>query len=185
MAIAVHPEPERIGAFVYLSSNRPLHLPDFFAEYYKTWPLGLLERTGKEFHRATFRSGRSDFAVELKHEPVPAAVTERVSRQTLHWPLAAHALSGHPAHLVVHSLNNRTPLSLASDLTRAIVALLPVTDSLAVCWMNGFALHSAKNFGAMARDMFDTGLYPISLWVAARFNPEAHTIHTEGMTQFG
>jgi len=32
--------------------------------------------------------------------------------------------------------------------------------------------------------MFDTGLYPLTLWVAARFNADAGVLHTKGMTQF-
>jgi hypothetical protein len=184
MAAAPHPEPEKIGALIYLSSNRPLRLSDFFAEFHKTWPLGLLEKTGKEFHRATFRSGRSNFSIEMRHEPAPQAVTDRVSHHTLHWPLAEPVLSVHPAHLVVTCLDVRSPLTLACDLTKAIVALVPVTDSLAVCWMNGFALNPAKAFAATARDMFDTGLYPVNLWVAARFSKETNTLHTEGMAQF-
>jgi hypothetical protein len=93
-------------------------------------------------------------------------------------------LCAHPAHLVVTCLDARGPLTLACDLTKAIVALMPVTDSLAVCWMNGFALNPARTVAAAARDMFDTGFYPVDLWVAAGFNAEKHTLHTEGMTQF-
>ena len=56
MSADAQPEPQKIGAVVYLSSNRPLHLPNFFAEFHKNWPLGLLEKTGKELHRAFFRA---------------------------------------------------------------------------------------------------------------------------------
>jgi hypothetical protein len=185
MSAAAPPEPQKIGAVLYLASNRPLHLPDFLAEFHKNWPLGLLEKTGKEPHRAFFRAGKSNFALELHHEPVPQAITDSVVHSTLHWPTAGAALALHPAYLsVAGSVENRGFLTLASDLTKAIAALLPVTDSLAVCWLNGPALNPAKKFTATAREMFDTGLCPLTLWVAARFDREVGALHTKGMTQF-
>ncbi len=185
MHAAGHPEPQPLGAVIYLATNRPLHLPDFLAEFHKSWPLGLLEKRGKELHRAFFRSGQSDFALEMQHTPVPQAVTDRVARHTLHWPLAEQTLAHHVAHLALTSpADSRSPLTLACDLTKAVAALLPVTDSLAVCWLNGPALNSARKFAATARELFATGLYPLNLWVAARYNPAAGTLHTQGMTQF-
>jgi len=178
-------EPQKIGAVVYLSSNRPLHLPDFFAEFRKNWPLGLLEKTGKELHRAFFRAGKSDFALEMHHTPVPQAITDSVVHAALHWPTADQVLSVHPAYLAVAgSVENRGLLTLACDLTKAIAALLPITDALAVCWLNGPALNPAKKFTATAREMFDSGFYPLTLWVAAHFDPEADALHTKGMAQF-
>jgi hypothetical protein len=176
----------KIGAVIYLASNRPLHLPDFLAEFHKNWPLGLLEKTGKELHRAFFRAGQSNFALELHHEPVPQAITDSVVRSTLHWPTAGAALALHPAYLsAAGSVENRDFLTLASDLTKAIAALVSVTDALAVCWLNGPALNPAKKFAATAREMFDTGLYPLPLWVAAHFDSEADALNTKGMEQFG
>ncbi len=32
--------------------------------------------------------------------------------------------------------------------------------------------------------MFDTGFYPLTLWVAAHFHPEADALHTKGIAQF-
>jgi hypothetical protein len=185
MSADAQTEPQKIGAVIYLSSNRPLHLPDFLAEFHKNWPLGLLEKTGRELHRAFFRAGKSNFALELHHEPVPQAITDSVVRSTLHWPTADAALAHHPAYLsAAGSVENRGFLTLASDLTKAIAALVSVTDALAVCWLNGPALTPAKKFAATAREMFDTGLYPLALWVAAHFDPEADALHTKGMTQF-
>ncbi|MBZ5654104.1 MAG: hypothetical protein LAO56_02370 [Acidobacteriia bacterium] len=185
--MSAHPqtEPHKIGAVIYLASNRPLHVPDLLSEFHRSWPQGLLEKTGKELHRAFFRSGQSNFALELHHTPVPQPITDSVVRATLHWPTAGPALALHPAHLeVAGSAERRGGLTLARDLTRAIAALVSVTDALAVCWLNGSALNPAKKFTVTAREMLDTGLYPLTLWVAARFNAEAGALHTKGMTQF-
>ena len=185
MPAADQPEPDKLGAVVYLSTNRPLRLPDFLAEFYKSWPLGLLEKTGKELHRAFFRCGKSDFAIEMQHTPVPQVITDRVARTTLHWPLAGEALAPHVAHLAVSTAReSRGALTLACDLTRAIAALLAVTDSLAVCWLNSFALHPARKFAALAYETLNSGLYPVNLWVAVQFNAETSTLCTVGMTQF-
>jgi hypothetical protein len=62
---------KKVGAVIYLSTNRPLHLPDFLVEFHQSWPHLLLQKTGKEPHRALFRVGKSDFALELHHAPVP------------------------------------------------------------------------------------------------------------------
>jgi hypothetical protein len=86
---------------------------------------------------------------------------------------------------VAESAENGGVLSLACDLTKAIAALLPVTDSLAVCWLNGPALNSSKSFVETAREMFGTGLHPLALWVAVGWDGQAGALHTKGMAQFG
>ncbi|MBZ5614745.1 MAG: hypothetical protein LAO23_12115 [Acidobacteriia bacterium] len=178
-------EAKKVGAVIYLSSNRPLHLPEFFAEFHRSWPNLLLEKAGKEPHRALFRVGKSNFALELHHTPVPQDVSDPVVNSTLHWPVAGDALAHHQAYLsVVESGENSGVLNLACDLTKAIAALLPVTDSLAVCWLNGPALNASKSFVATAREMFGTGLYPLALWVGVRWDAQAGTLYTSGMAQF-
>ncbi len=179
-------ETKKVGAVIYLSSNRPLHLPDFLAEFHRCWPHLSLEKTGKEPHRALFRVGHSDFALELHHTRVPQQVTEPVVNSTPHWPMAGAALVHHQAHLsVVETAENRDVLTLACDLTKAIAALLPVTDALAVCWLNGPALNSSETFVNSACESFDTGLYPIGLWVGVDWDAPAGTIQTRGLAQFG
>lgn len=179
-------ETKKVGAVIYLASNRPLHLPDFLAEFRRNWPHLSLEKTGKEPHRALFRVGHSEFALELHHERVPQQVTELVVNSTPHWPMASAALAQHQAHLsVVETAENRDVLTLACDLTKAIAALLPVTDALAVCWLNGPALNSSETFVNSARESFDTGLYPIALWVGVHWDAQAGAIQTRGMAQFG
>lgn len=182
----LYSEQQRIGAVVYLASNRPLRLADYFAEFRDNWPSLSLEKTGSEPHRVAFRVGRSNFSLELHHAPVPHAITEPVADSTLRWPTAATALSHHVAHFELSA----TPfgpgiLALTCDLTRAIASLLPVTDSLAVCWLNGPALNPARTFISTAREMFSTGLYPIALWTAVRWDAANHALVTHGMSQFG
>jgi DNA-binding transcriptional LysR family regulator len=178
-------EAKRVGAVIYLATNRPLHLPDFLAEFHRSWPHLLLQKTGKEPHRALFRVGKSDFALELHHTPVPQEVTEPVVHTALHWPMASAALAHHKAYLsVVESAENRDVLTLACDLTKAVASLLPVTDSLAVCWLNGPALNSSESFVSAAREMFGTGLYPLKLWVAVGWDAQAGALQTNGMAQF-
>src|SRR5712692_302534 len=178
-------EAKKVGAVIYLATNRPLHLPDFLAEFHRSWPHLLLQKTGKEPHRALFRVGKSDFALELHHTPVPQEVTKPFVHTTLHWPMAGAALAHHKAHLsVVESAENRDVLTLACDLTKAVASLLPVTDSLAVCWLNGPALNSAESFVSTAREMFGTGLYPLKLWVAVGWDAQAGALQTNGMAQF-
>ena len=178
-------EAKKVGAVIYLATNRPLHLPDFLAEFHRSWPHLLLQKTGKEPHRALFRVGKSDFALELRHTPVPQEVTEPIVHTTLHWPMASAALANHKAHMsVVESAENRDVLTLACDLTKAVASLLPVTDSLAVCWLNGPALNSAESFVSTAREMFGTGLYPLKLWVAVGWDAQAGALQTNGMAQF-
>ena len=179
-------EAKKVGAVIYLATNRPLHLPDFLSEFHQSWPHLLLQKTGKEPHRALFRVGKSDFALELHHAPVPQEVTQPVVHSTLDWPTAGAILARHQAHLsVAESAESSGVLSLACDLTKAISALLPVTDSLAVCWLKGPALNSSESFVYTAREMFGTGLYPLKLWVAVRWDAQAGALHTKGMAQFG
>lgn len=179
-------EAKKLGAVIYLSSNRPLHLPEFFAGFRQSWPNLPLQKMGKEPHRALFRVGKSDFALELHHTPVPQQVMDPVVNSTLHWPVAGAALAHHQAHLsVAESGENGDGPSLACDLTKAIAALLPVTDSLAVCWLNGPALNSSEGFVETAHEMFGTGLYPVHLWVAVCWDARAGALQTNGMVQFG
>lgn len=178
-------EAKKVGAVIYLATNRPLHLPDFLAEFQCSWPHLLLEKTGREPHRDLFRVAKSNLTLELHHTPVPPEITAPVVPCTLHWPVATTALASHKAHLsVMESAQNLDVLSLACDLTKAIAALLPVTDSLAVCWLNGPALNSSATFVETAHEMFGTGLYPLALWVAVRWDVQAGALQTRGMAQF-
>jgi hypothetical protein len=188
MSVEPQPEAKKVGAVIYLATNRPLHLPEFFAEFHRSWPSLLLQKTGKEPHCALFHVGKSNFALELHHTPVPPDVSDPVIHSTLHWPVADEALAHHQAYLsVVESGENSGVLGvldLACDLTKAIAALLPVTDSLAVCWLNGPALNASKSFVAIAREAFATGLFPLALWIGVGWDAQAGALHTRGMAQF-
>jgi len=182
----LYSEHKKVGAVIYLSSNRPLRLANFFAEFRENWPSLSLEKRGSEPHRAFFRVDQSDFALELHHSPVPDAITEPVADSTLQWPAAAKALSHHAAHFELSATPpSHDVLTLNCDLTRAIASLVPVTDSLAVCWLNGPALNPARTFISTAREMFSTGLYPIALWTAVRWDAPNRSLVTHGMHQFG
>ncbi|MGB9203540.1 MAG: hypothetical protein WCB94_06130 [Terriglobales bacterium] len=185
MSAEPQPEAKKVEAVIYLATNRPLHLPEFFAEFRRNWPSLFLEKTGKEPHRALFRVGKSSFALELHHTPVPQDISEPVIHSTLHWPVAGDALAHHQAYLsVMESGEHSGVLNLACDLTKAITALLPVADSLAVCWLNGPALNASKSFVATARETFGTGLYPLKLWIGVGWEAQAGALHTRGMAQF-
>jgi hypothetical protein len=187
MSAAGQHETKRVGALIYLATNRPLHLPAFLDEFHHCWPHLSLEKTGKEPHRALFRAGKSNFAIELHHRPVALDVTESAARSALRWPMANAVLAGHQAHLsvVAESVENDHTLGLSCDLTKAIRALVPVTDALGVCWLNSPTLNSSDGFIETAREMFDAGLYPLVLWVAVRWDPEGGALQTNGMAQFG
>lgn len=177
--------PAKPTAVIYLSSHRPLRLVDFFTEFHDNWPSISLEKTCHEPHRACFRAGRSEFWLEFHHSPVPDAITEPVVNSTLHWPTALTALARHVSYLEVIGLRSTHGLlTLTCDVTRAIATLLAITDSIAVCWLNGPALNQAKTFIATAREMLSTGFYPLSLWTAVRWDPDSHSLATHGMRQF-
>ena len=48
MSVASHNEAKKVGAVIYLSTNRPLHLPDSLTEFHQSRPHLLLQKTGKE-----------------------------------------------------------------------------------------------------------------------------------------
>jgi hypothetical protein len=177
-------EARKLGAVVYLSTQRPLRISDFIGEFHENWPSHSMEKIGKEPHRALFRTGRSDFALELRHAPVPLSITEPAANATLYWPAATAVLAGHVAHLKLSASMGAGVLTVTCDLTRAIASLLAVTDSIAVCWLNGPALNPAKTFVATAREMFSTGLYPLPLWTAVRWDAGEQALVTHGMEQF-
>jgi len=186
MSVASHNEAKKVGAVIYLSTNRPLHLPDFLAEFHQSWPHLLPQKTGKEPPAPCSVSASPTSHSNFITRPSRKRLLGPSVHATLHWPEADAVLAGHPAHLsVAESAENRGVLSLACDLTKAIAALLPVTDSLAVCWLNGPALNFSKSFVETAREMFGTGLYPLALWVAVRWDGQAGALHTKGMAQSG
>jgi hypothetical protein len=146
----------------------------------------LLQKTGKEPPALCSVSASPTSHSNFITRPSRRRLLGPSVHATLRWPEADAVLAGHQAHLsVAESAENSGVLGLACDLTKAIAALLPVTDSPAVCWLNGPALNSSKSFLETAREMFGTGLYPLALWVAVRWDGQAGALHTKGMAQIG
>src|SRR5260370_2407178 len=163
MSAESHNGAKKVGAVIYLSTNRPLHLPDFLAEFHQSWPHLLPQKTGKAPPAPCSVSASPTSHSNFITRPSRKRLLGPSVHATLHWPEADAVLAGHQAHLLVaESAENRGVLSLACDLTKAIAALLSVTDSLAACWLNGPALNSSKSFVETAREMFGPGLYSLS-----------------------
>jgi hypothetical protein len=176
----------KIGAAVYLKNLGALRLSEFAHEFKQLWPSHSFLNTGKEPDAAFFQVDESEFAVHLRRTQIPASATEAVLTDTNHWPDARFVLDKHKAHLaVVGTVERGKELHFASDLTKAIVALLGVTDSMAVFWLNGPVLHPAEDFAAIAKEMFGAGLMPLLLWIGMHWKSEVKALHTKGMVQFG
>jgi hypothetical protein len=142
---------------------------------------------GRNGNLAYFGSGGSHFAVELRHATIPQEVTNS-ALPSRDWPDAEKDLALHVAHLkTVGSPEPGGAFRLAFDLTRAIVALLDLTDAIGVCWLNlnGSVLHPASDFAAIASETLGLGLPPLMLWIAVHWKPQEHVLHTTGMLQFG
>jgi len=141
---------------------------------------------GKLRNCAFFTIGDFQFVIELRDEPLPQGVTDALLPGTMrHWPTAEAELAPHLAHLkLATTIQSGKTLNAASALTKMVVSLLCVTDSIGVCWLNGPVLHPAGSFVAIASEMFGAGVPPLILWVGVHWNPEERFIHTKGMVQF-
>lgn len=163
-----------------------MQIAGFVAEFERRWPKESLIAEGQQRDCAYVTLGGSRFAIELRDIPVPEGVTGAVLAEAIrYWPTAGQELASHSAHLAVATTVQRgKPLVSASALTKIIVALLSVTDSIGICWLNGPVLHSAQTFISLATSVLPAGLLPVMLWVAVHWKPEEHMIHTKGMLQF-
>jgi len=129
---------------------------------------------------------QSHIAIEVRRRCVPDSVTNSVLDNTLHWPTAKQDISTHEAHIAVAgSIECDDTVLLASDLTKTVVSLLAVTDSLCVCWLNGPVLSLRDDFMEIATELLKLGQPPFMLWVGAQWRPEGGLVHTKGMPQFG
>ncbi len=176
----------KLGAAIYLRNGGPLHLAAFVSDFEKRWPEESLIREGEDRNCAYFAVGDAQLAIELRYERIPQDVTAAVLPGSMrHWPTAETELAPHLAHLKIATTARRgRELSAASALTKTVVALLSITDSIGVCWLNGPALHSAREFIAIASEMFGAGVPPLMLWVGVHWKPQERLIHTKGMAQF-
>lgn len=176
---------QSLGAVIYLRTAKILRLADFAAQFHQLWPGTPLVEEGKQGNAAYFSMGETHLAVEVKSTTVPQAVTDAVLDSTRHWPDARKELGPHVAHVTVGSSGGGSNgLDIASHITKAIVALVRVTDSIGVCWLNGPVVHASRQFSAIAVEMFHLGRLPLMLWIAACWKPEERVIHTTGMVQF-
>jgi Domain of unknown function (DUF4261) len=182
---------EKVGAVIYLRTAQPLRLAAFVSKFHQRSPGLRFTNEGCDGNLTYFGTGDdSHFAIELRHETTPQAVTNS-ALPSRHWPDAEKDLALHKAYLkIVASSEPDGALTLAFDLTKVIVALLCVTDAIGVCWLNGSVLsgsvvHSSQDFTAIATEMLGGALPPLILWIALHWKPQEHVIHTTGMLQFG
>jgi Domain of unknown function (DUF4261) len=180
------PGPKKLGAAIYLKTRRPLLLADFVSDFRKRWPVDPLVGEGQQGNCASFAVGHVRCAIELRYAPIPRGVTDAALPGSIrHWPQAEEELASHQAQLKIATVLERgMDLGPACALTKILVALLSVTDSIGVCWLNGPVLHSARTFIAIATEMFGVGVPPLILWVGVHWKPKEHIVHTTGMLQF-
>jgi hypothetical protein len=175
----------KLGTAIYLKSRGPF-LAALIADFKKRWPNESLIDKGKHRNCAFFTIGDFQFVIELRDEPVPQELTDALLPGTMrHWPTAGAQLAPHVAHLkIATTLQSGNKLDAASALTKMVVSLLCVTDSIGVCWLNGPVLHPAYDFVTIANEMFGADVPPLILWVGVHWNPQERLIHTKGMAQF-
>ncbi len=175
----------KLGTAIYLKSRGPF-LAAFVSDFKRRWPDESLNDKGKDRNCAFFTIGDFQFVIELRNEAIPQGVTDAALPSTMrHWPTAETELAPHVAHLkIATTLESGKELDLASALTKMVVSLLCVTDSIGVCWLNGPVLHSAQSFVAIASETFGAGVPPLMLWVGVHWKPQERLIHTKGMVQF-
>lgn len=175
----------KLGTAIYLKSYRPF-LAAFVSDFRRRWPNESLTEEGKDRNCAFFTTGDSQFVVELRNEAIPQGVTDAALPSAIrYWPTAETELAPHIAHLkIATTLETGKELDLARALTKMVVSILSVTDSIGVCWLNGPVLHSAQSFVAIASETFGAGVPPLMLWVGVHWKPQERLIHTKGMVQF-
>jgi hypothetical protein len=108
ISVASRNEARKVGAVIYLSTNRPLHLPDFLAEFHQCWPHLLPQKTGKEPPEPCSVSASPTSHSNFITRPSRKRFLGPFVHATLRWPEADAALAGHPAHRsVAESAENR------------------------------------------------------------------------------
>ena len=175
----------KLGTAIYLKSRGPF-LSALVSDFKKRWPDESFIDKGKHRNCAFFTIGDFQFVIELRDEPILQGVTNALLPGTMrHWPTAEAELAPHVAQLkIATTLQSGKKLEAASALTKMVVSVLCVTDSIGVCWLNGPVLHPAKSFVAIADEMLDAGVPPLILWVGVHWKPQERLIHTKGMAQF-
>jgi hypothetical protein len=177
----------KLGALIYLDQGAlSLSVEDFLSDFHRRWPQTRCEKVEEADGCTYFKIGTCDVVVQPRSVSVPDSVTNSVLDATLHWPGAKEDLSRHKAHIAVAaSIETGDTLLLASVLTRTLVSLLMVTNSLYVCWLNGPVLSLKDDFVEVASELLELGQPPFLLWVGIGWKPEGGLVYTKGMAQFG
>jgi len=177
----------KLGAVIYLEQGiSPLSVEDFLLDFYRRWPQTKCEKVEEADGCTYLKIGTCDVVVQLRRVSVPDSVTNSILDTTLHWPGAKEDLARHEAHIAVAaSIQTGDTVFLASVLTRTVVSLLTVTNSLYICWLNGPALSLKDDFVDIASELLELGQPPFLLWVGIGWKPEGGLIYTKGMAQFG
>jgi hypothetical protein len=140
---------------------------------------------GRKCHVYTLADDNSA-RIELHPNRVPQSLIDYVVSGTRHWPDARSELAVDHAHLTVAiPLHGGVGLELARSLTRLLISILSLSDSMGVCWLNAPVLNSAKDFIDIGAEMLGVDLLPLPLWVGACWRPDERVIVSSGMTQFG
>jgi hypothetical protein len=176
----------KLGAAIYLKSYMPLAGANFISDFRNRWPETKCENEGQGADCSRLGIGQSQIAIEVRGRRLPDSVTNAVMDNTLHWPTAKQDISTHEAHIAVAgSIDGGDTFLLASDLTKTVVSLLAVTNSLCVCWLNGPVLSLRDDFMEIATELLEIGQPPFTLWVGSQWEPKGGLVHTKGMAQFG
>lgn len=175
----------KLGAVLYLKSFAPIPIERFVSCFRREGPGTPYEVEGEEPTVTRLKIGLSHIAIDLRRTLVPDSLTKSVLETTLYWPTAKHDTSTHLAHVAVAaSMDDGQTFILASDLTKAVAALLAITDSLCVCWLNGPVLALRHDFLRIASELLRLDQPPFLLWVGMNGKPDGGLVYTRGMAQF-
>jgi hypothetical protein len=175
----------KLGVIVFLWKSEQPDPEEVRTDFLKRWPTSpILWEAGQECYIFTLADGGSA-RIELHSERVLPSLTDYLVSGTRHWPEAQSELASHHAHLTVAvPLRGYVEVELARSLTKLLISILSLIDSIGVCWLNAPVLNSAKDFIGIGTEMLGVGLLPLPLWVGAYWRPDEHAIVSSGMAQF-
>jgi hypothetical protein len=179
---------QKLGVVIYLRTFAPLAVAKLVSDFQERWSGTAFELERSEEDCSYFSIGPrpSRIVVEVRRARVPDPVTNSILDASLDWPSAKRDLAHHTAHIgVAASLNGGDALLLASDLTKSIVSLLKISDSIGVAWLNAPVLFPTDDFCNIATELLTLNVHPCMLWVAPQWIPEGRLVYTKGMAQFG
>lgn len=176
----------KLGVAIYLRTLEPLAVAKLISDFRARWSGDAFEFENSKGNCSYFNVASTRIAVEVRQTRVPDSVTHAVADAAVHWPSAKRDLALHGAHIgVAATFDGGDALTAASDLTKFVVSLLKISDSVGVAWLNGPVLFPTKDFLDIATELLAIDKRPFILWVAAHWIPEGRLIYTKGMAQFG